>query len=268
MNGEEGKFEPSAVPPILRLPNEMIINILSYCDHHSLVNAMEINQTWRECGEYLINQPRYWRKRCTQNIPRHNFTGPKWKETRYINKFKYIYLKWTGWKNLKNCPNCTNHLNILRPVHCAVHETTVSRTKSRVCLRNFRTSTRTHSFNIGYNGVEEGSFVRLHTVMNQQVFHVSISSSTYTRKVNNILPAVITSFLNYYGIFFVGLQNGLVFAYNVKSWMQFDLTAYDMKITGICEEIVSFAVEERGFKRILYIATSRCVYKISWKFDK
>ena len=268
MNGEASKFEQSEIPPVLRLPSEMIINILSYCDHHSLVNAMKINQTWRNCGEYLMNKSYYWHERCSQNIPVRHLDNSIWKGTRGADQFKHIFLKWMGWRNLKDCPNCTNQLKISRPKPCGVHKTTVDRKTSRKYLDKFYNYVRAIPFSIEHDTAIQECVVKLRTIRNQQVFCVVSSCKIYAENVETVLPAMISCFLHYGGIFFAGLQNGLVLIYNVESWVMFDLAVYDMKITGIHKEIEAFYVQECNSRRILYIGTSKCVYKISWIFDE
>ena len=266
------KFNTNAdVPPAMTVPPEIIVHILSYCDHRSLVNAMNIGENWKDCGYYLIGKKDYWKKLCMREIPGRYLWGYLMNEYVKQDMYKWIYLKWIGWKDLGMCSVCREVYDVLEPKFCPMHETTLTVENRYIPIYALpqHTTIKTPVAKIDFSRYDGTVTVELRTSRRYQTLYikdVTTNRLVSVWNVNEALSSRIVHFYHHYGQFLVGLENGCVLIYNLSTWNMLNLTLHDLKIVGIKGRIKGFFITERGAKRIIEIRTSTRSYELSWTF--
>ena len=267
-SNESGKNGTLTVPPAMKLPSEIMLQILSFCDHPSVVNMSKIGDNWRECVNSLLDKKKYWKNRCKQEMSPIHLRGLKLQENEVKYMYKWIYLKWIGWKNLRSCPTCQKILDVRKANFCAIHEIAVQQKKISTNWLLENSIIRTPVLKIEYCICDGQVKVELRTTRELQTLVITnmLKDPLFSCVVGHALPANITCFFYYCGIFMIGLQNGFVLFYNVRDWNTFKVFSFDLIIIGMQGHILSIAVQERGPKRIIIFATSKFRYAISWNF--
>lgn len=255
------------VQPISVLPHEMILSILSFCDHRSLLNAMTISEVWRDCGEYILQKATYWKNLCRNDIAKSSFLQYLSKETHNELVYERVYLKWSQWHDMKKCSTCKDDLDVHKPAQCPAHPVAISNDRGIVRNRQVLGYIIAFDHKIKYY-FSKDVIIKCCNVGEEQLFLVftmiSAQNFLYNVLVRDFLPSQISNFYYYGDILVLGLQNGNVLVYFVDKWDTFTLASYVKKFVGIRGRIRNIGLKERGRKRIIAVEAARRVYTFTW----
>ena len=95
------------------LPMEIITCILSYCDYHSVINAMTVDEVLNKCGGCLLNKMEYWKNLCVKEISPYDLNACVLNEPSDNEKYK-----WINRKCERSCVMGSVEINLREPNQC------------------------------------------------------------------------------------------------------------------------------------------------------